>query len=69
MNSIFGKQFFLYMGSLLISFILIGAGLTQAFSSYFVTQRIDGLTIQGKKISKVFEHCPFNFKIFIFNFM
>ncbi len=55
MNSIFGKQFFLYMGSLLISFILIGAGLTQAFSSYFVTQRIDGLTIQGKKISKVFE--------------
>lgn len=55
MSSIFRKQFIFYTGSLVISFVLLGTGLTQAFGSYFVGQRKDMLIEQGEKISKVFE--------------
>lgn len=55
MNSIFKKQFFIYTGVLVVSFVLLGTGLTQAFRSYFVAQKKGMLIEQGKKISRVFE--------------
>lgn len=55
MSSIFRKQFFMYMGSLIVSFILLGTGLTKAFSSYFVELKKDMLIEQGEKISNVFK--------------
>lgn len=54
-NSIFRKQFVLYMGTLALSFSLLGVALTLAFQSYFVNQKEDQLIEQGKKISDIYE--------------
>lgn len=39
MNTLFKKQFVMQSFVLIISFALLGAGLTKAFSSFFVEQK------------------------------
>lgn len=59
MNTLFKKQFFMQSFVLIISFALLGAGLTKAFSSFFVEQKKDLLVEQSKKISKTFKQAYF----------
>lgn len=59
MNTLFKKQFIMQSFVLIISFVLLGAGLTKAFSSFFVEQKKDLLVEQSKKISKTFKQAYF----------
>ncbi len=59
MNTLFKKQFIMQSFVLIISFALLGAGLTKAFSSFFVEQKKDLLVEQSKKISKTFKQAYF----------
>ncbi|WP_317368668.1 HAMP domain-containing sensor histidine kinase [uncultured Tyzzerella sp.] len=59
MNTLFKKQFFMQSFVLIISFALLGAGLTKAFSSFFVEQKKDLLVEQSQKISKTFKQAYF----------
>ncbi|WP_250277289.1 sensor histidine kinase [[Clostridium] colinum] len=59
MNTLFKKQFFMQSFVLMISFALLGAGLTKAFSSFFVEQKTELLVEQSKKISKTFKQAYF----------
>mgnify|MGYP003369672725 CR=1 FL=1 len=59
MNTLFKKQFVMQSFVLIISFALLGAGLTKAFSSFFVEQKKDILIEQSKKISKTFKQAYF----------
>ena len=59
MNTLFKKQFFMQSCVLIISFALLGAGLTKAFSSFFVEQKKDLLIEQSQKIAKTFKQACF----------
>lgn len=59
MNTIFKKQFFLYACALIISFVLLGAGLTKAFTSFFINQKQSFLIEQAEKISKIYKQSLF----------
>lgn len=59
MNTLFKKQFFVQSFILIVSFALLGAGLTKAFSSFFVEQKTDLLIEQSKKIAKTFKQAYF----------
>ena len=59
MNRLFKKQFFMQSCVLIISFALLGAGLTKAFSSFFVEQKKDLLIEQSQKIAKTFKQAYF----------
>jgi len=50
-NSLFKKQFALYMGVIILTFALMGVVLSRAFKSYFTTQKANSLITQGEKIS------------------
>lgn len=50
-NSIFRKQFFVYMGTIIISFTIVGFALVNMFQSYFINQKTDALVEQGRKIA------------------
>lgn len=50
-NSIFRKQFILYMGVIILTFALLGIVLSQAFKTYFTVQKAESLKRQGEKIS------------------
>ena len=54
MTSIFRKQFFLYTGSLVICFTLLGIGLVQGFTSYFYNQKRNDMVIQAEKIATLY---------------
>ncbi|GHU73742.1 two-component sensor histidine kinase [Clostridia bacterium] len=53
-NSIFRKQFALYMGVILVSFLLVAVGLSLSFKSYFVQRKEADLRRQGEKISYLY---------------
>lgn len=53
-NSIFRKQFILYMGVIILTFALLGVVLSQAFKTYFTDQKADSLKRQGEKISTAY---------------
>ena len=59
MNTLFKKQFFMQSLVLIISFVLLGAGLTRAFSSFFLEQRQELLIDQSKKVAKTFKQVYF----------
>lgn len=59
MNTLFKKQFFMQSLILIISFVLLGAGLTRAFSSFFVEQKKEVLIEQSQKIAKTFKQAYF----------
>lgn len=54
-SSIFRKQFIVYIGTLAVSFIILGASLSQAFKSYFTNQKEKMLVEQGRKIASFFQ--------------
>ncbi len=56
LNTIFRKQITLYLGILIVSFLLLGLLLRQGLSTYFTTQKERMLVEQGKKISVLYEH-------------
>lgn len=55
MRTIFGKQLLLYLGTLIVSFVLLGAALSQVIRNYFTQQRIAYLTDSGRRIAAVLE--------------
>lgn len=55
MTSLFKKQFLLYTSTFIIIFILLGIGLTQAFTSLFMEQKKATLISQGEKITQAFQ--------------
>lgn len=59
MNTLFKKQFIMQSFILILSFVLLGVGLTKAFGSFFVDQKKDLLVEQSKKISKTFKQAYF----------
>ena len=59
MNTLFKKQFIMQSFVLIISFALLGAGLTKAFSSFFVEQKKDLLIEQSQKVAKTFKQAYF----------
>lgn len=59
MNTLFKKQFFVQSFILIVSFALLGAGLTKAFSSFFVEQKTELLIEQSKKVAKTFKQAYF----------
>lgn len=56
MKTIFGKQLLLYLGTLIISFVLLGAALSQAIRSYFKNQRVEYLTDSAARIAVSLEN-------------
>lgn len=59
MNTLFKKQFFVQSFILIVSFVLLGAGLTKAFSSFFVEQKTNLLIEQSQKVAKTFKQAYF----------
>ena len=59
MNTLFKKQFFMQSFVLIISFALLGAGLTKAFATFFLEQRQELLIDQSKKVAKTFKQAYF----------
>lgn len=59
MNTLFKKQFCMHACALIISFVLLGAGLTKAFSTFFINQKQETLVQQGGKIAKAFRQAYF----------
>ncbi len=56
LNTIFKKQFFYFMGTLIISFLLLGMSLGQAFKTFFEHEKRKTLTNQGKKINILIQN-------------
>lgn len=54
-SSIFRKQFIVYIGTLIVTFIVLGASLSQAFKTYFTKQKETMLVEQGEKIASYFQ--------------
>lgn len=50
-KSIFAKQFAVYMGTIIISFTIVGFVLVNMFESYFINQKTNALVEQGRKIA------------------
>lgn len=59
MNTLFKKQFCMHAFALIISFVLLGAGLTKAFTSFFINQKQEMLIEHNKKIAKDFKQAYF----------
>lgn len=59
MNTIFRRQFFTHALVLIISFILLGGGITKTFTSFFIEQNQNYLIEQAEKISKVYKQTLF----------
>lgn len=59
MNTIFKKQFFMHTCALIVSFVLLGTGLTKAFTSFFIKQKEQVLIEQAEKISQVYKQALF----------
>ena len=55
MRTIFGKQLVLYLGILSLSFVLLGAVLSQAIRSYFTERQIDFLQDAAERLAVSFE--------------
>lgn len=55
MRTIFRKQLILYLGTLAVSFVLLGVVLTHVIRVYFTEQRIETLLDSGVRVSAVFE--------------
>ncbi len=69
MNTLAKKQFIMQCCVLIISFTLLGAGLTKAFTTLLVTQKQNVLIQQSKKIVKSFKQVYFlenNYSILAF---
>lgn len=62
MSKLFKKQFILHVIVLILSFGLMGIGLTKAFGRFFINQKLNLLIEQGQKISSELE------KIYFFNY-
>lgn len=56
MNSIFKKQFYIQIIILIISFLLLGVGLTNIFVNVFINQKSNALLKQGEEIAKSIEN-------------
>ncbi len=54
-KSIFTKQLLLYMGTLLVSFVLVGLTLSVVYTQYYMNKVEEELITQGKKISKEYK--------------
>ena len=55
MTSLFRKQFFLFTGTLVLTYTIMGIGLIQAFNGFFLDQKRELLIDQCEKISVAFE--------------
>ena len=55
MHTIFRKQLILYLGTIAISLVFLGAVLSQAIRTYVTEQRIATLLDSGARVSAVFE--------------
>lgn len=55
MKKLFKKQFLIQIGILILSFVLLGIGLTKAFSTFFISEQKELLINQTKKIAKIFN--------------
>ena len=54
-KSIFTKQLLLYMGTLLMSFVLVGLTLSVVYTQYYMNEAEEEHINQGKKISKEYK--------------
>ena len=55
MRTLLGKHLILYLGTLIISFIFLGAALSQAIRAYFTNQRVNYLTDSGRRIAGLLD--------------
>ena len=60
LNTIFRKQFVMYMGAMCVSFLLFGFILTGAFSSFFDSRKIEMLNDQCEKIAELYVRISYS---------
>ncbi|MDR1665281.1 MAG: cell wall metabolism sensor histidine kinase WalK [Clostridiales bacterium] len=56
MRTIFGKQLLLYIGTLIISFVLLGALLAQVIRGYFTDRQVDFLADSAERVAESLEN-------------